>query len=51
MFYICFIKISEIFANKLIYSRLGENPYEWHSKGQEFDSPMLHSKRFFFNES
>ena len=42
MFYICFIKISEIFANKLIYSRLGENPYEWHSKGQEFDSPMLH---------
>ncbi len=44
MFYICFIKISEIFANKLIYSRLSENPYEWHSKGQEFDSPMLHKK-------
>ena len=28
----------------MIYSRLSENPHEWHSKGQEFDSPMLHKE-------
>ena len=42
VFYICFTKIFDILANILIYSRLIENPHEWHSKGQEFDSPMLH---------
>ena len=41
---------SEKRHNTLKINAIERNLSEWHSKGQEFDSPMLHSKRLKINQ-